>query len=263
MKKKKAFTLVELLVVIAIIALLVSILMPALSSARRHARGLMCISHVRILAQANAMYADENNDKIVPLGWILNRQFLSLMGLDDLEIEKCMNPFDQAIPTMWDGWIAAPLPADYICPDSAVARQGAANVSALAGTYGYNVGANGGPHPFGWDTWLTDNFKLSNISLTSEKIMFVESSDNCVNSDWGPYTRTPSGIDPYNWLTYGDVGGSEADLLWGIVAYRHNDMSSVVYFDGHAESKGMGELWALDVTGSSDNAAMRVMWALH
>ena len=37
----------------------------------------------------------------------------------------------------------------------------------------------------------------------------------------------------------------------------------VVYFDGHADSRGMNELWVLDDNGSSDNAAMRVMWALH
>jgi len=59
------FTLVELLVVIAIIALLMSILMPALRIVREQARSIVCRANVRQLLYAWMMYSDDNDDKLV------------------------------------------------------------------------------------------------------------------------------------------------------------------------------------------------------
>lgn len=61
MHKRKAFTLIELLVVIAIIALLMSILMPALSRVRKQARGVVCQSNLKQWGTIWAMYCDDNN----------------------------------------------------------------------------------------------------------------------------------------------------------------------------------------------------------
>ncbi len=65
MKQKKGFTLIELLVVISIIALLVSILTPALSKAKHQARKAVCGAHEHSLAQAYVMYASDNEDRII------------------------------------------------------------------------------------------------------------------------------------------------------------------------------------------------------
>ncbi len=58
-----AFTLIELLVVIAIVAVLVSILLPAIGSARENARATKCTSILRQLGLAANQYALENKDK--------------------------------------------------------------------------------------------------------------------------------------------------------------------------------------------------------
>jgi len=62
---KKAFTVVELLVVIAIVALLMSILMPTLVTARAQARQVVCKSNIRQLLLANIGYASENDGSYV------------------------------------------------------------------------------------------------------------------------------------------------------------------------------------------------------
>ncbi len=61
-RRSAGFTLVELLVVIAIIALLASLLLPALSRAKEAARKATCISNLRQLALGTTLYAQEYND---------------------------------------------------------------------------------------------------------------------------------------------------------------------------------------------------------
>ena len=63
---RRAFTLIELLVVISIIALLIAILLPALSSARRSAQNMQCLSNTKQLMTGWFSYAADNDGENVP-----------------------------------------------------------------------------------------------------------------------------------------------------------------------------------------------------
>ena len=68
-RRSRAFTLVELLIVIGIIALLISILMPALSNARKQAQQVQCENNLRQLMTATNMYVSENQNFLPFANW--------------------------------------------------------------------------------------------------------------------------------------------------------------------------------------------------
>ena len=108
------FTLVELLVVIGIIALLISILLPALSKARDSAREVMCMNNLRQIGLGVAMYQNDFS------GWVpvANAGFpvtpaLSAPAYWDAMLWKYVTGRNEPNPIKPAGWIPSPI---WQCP---------------------------------------------------------------------------------------------------------------------------------------------------
>jgi len=120
-RHKRGFTLIELLVVIAIIALLMSILMPALQRVKKQARATTCLSNLKQIGMAAELYAGDN-DWFIPRGstgsnpiWFM--QFLPYVGqrynkgdYKSVKIYKC-----QSFPRTGNGLYDVPNSRQTVC----------------------------------------------------------------------------------------------------------------------------------------------------
>ena len=120
-RRKRGFTLIELLVVIAIIALLLSILMPALQKVKKQARATTCLNNLKQIGLAASLYAGDN-DWFIPRGstgsnpiWFM--QFLPYVGqrhnkgdYKSVKIYKC-----RSFPRTGNGLYDVPNSRQTVC----------------------------------------------------------------------------------------------------------------------------------------------------
>jgi len=235
---KKAFTLVELLVVIATIALLMSILMPALAAARAEGKAVVCKSNIRQLILANIGYSNENDGFCVPAASDMYPRGENLHRWHGVRNDKG-EPFDP---------LRGPL-AEYLtdgkvkeCPGKVRFVKGkkwGESFEKGCGGYGYNMTYLGSCL---WQAGLDfkesyrQTTRMLKISKPDETLMFA---DCAMSLEEGSYIEYSFAEPPYfviNGQLFTGMYSSPS------IHFRHRDKANIGWADGHISSKEMAEL---------------------
>jgi prepilin-type processing-associated H-X9-DG protein/prepilin-type N-terminal cleavage/methylation domain-containing protein len=252
---KKAFTLVELLVVIATIALLMSILMPALAAGRAQGRAAVCKSNIRQLVLANTGYAGENDGSYAPAALdIIGANKHRWHGVRD----NINSPFDPA-----KGPLAGYLANGCVkqCPEKVNFRHGDPwdwDFEDGCGGYGYNMTYLGSRV---WECYEDEKCKItakdSEVRQPSQTLMFADTAMAKLDNGRAYYLEYSFAEPPYF------VANGKPATSWGYASpsihFRHRNKANIGWADGHTDSRQMAKFEGKNDYGV-ESANMRLGW---
>ncbi len=233
--KKTGFTLIELLVVIAIIALLLAIVMPALSIAKMKAQGVVCLANLNGLSKAWTLYAEENDNEVV--GAFTGRATEPAYSWVEIAQDKNGNSrasgstIEEKINGIEKGLLYSYInnPKSYHCPGdkrflkppvhtSYSGMGGYRSYSIVGGVRGVGNGANG--RYIDTQYWhIEAHTKTTTIKSPGDKYIFVEEMDG-------------RGYNMGSWV----IDPTTPDSWVDPIAIWHKDTSTFGFADGHGES---------------------------
>jgi prepilin-type N-terminal cleavage/methylation domain-containing protein/prepilin-type processing-associated H-X9-DG protein len=240
MRKTRAFTLIELLVVISIIALLMGILMPALSRARKQAAAGACLSNQRQLAFAWVLYAQENDDRLIGghdgtpgspsqgYDWVKlpQREDGTVVQGPDTTIEDKKRGCERGALFPYVKNVDL-----YHCPGDRRHRTAMTHRSyGIPGSMNGDVGT--GASSWLTRTWGAPSYKrLTRIKNPGIKYVFLEEKTDVGGANWGSWNLEKTG-----------------DRWWDPIVVRHGKLSVVAFADGHAEKHNWQQKSTIEMT---------------
>ena len=242
--RRRAFTLVELLVVIGIIALLISILMPALTKARNQALMVKCQNQGRQIYLACQMFAGDNK------GHLPRAAYGGQVSVIDERYSAFTMP-DWGVLDYARGSIVPYMPGGpdarkevWLCPGDLgeVTQGGGAAANGLKRNFSYSFNAHMSPDPAAPRLGI----RLQSVKNSSRKIMiFEEQGPNdlwCLLFELADRMTTPHAFRPDDILAARHAGqkftlinrstpfGSPAWNKYGQIG-----RGNYTFFDGHVE----------------------------
>ncbi len=231
-ERTQAFSLVEVMVVIGIIALLVALLLPALSKAHRSARQLQCLSNLHQLAVANQLYQLEFHEWELPGYWGWSPAGTGWNPSNPPPL-PASGPYQTwaNIPTVWEVLASVKRTSRFtravLCPEATLAQIDGTDKIGFGIGMSYNMNFTSLP---GYNIALAPDYfnawHRSQVRSPSEKIQFVDAIGAV------SIGGTPNPTMRYFLPTWGEVHYPPDHS--NIVAYRHHKGACALFYDGHA-----------------------------